>query len=160
MSPAQPVLVIDTNVWLDLLVFGDGSVERLRRAIADGATCLASEAMRDELQAVLLRPRFALDEASRARALAAFDASVRRVAAAPDCRLACSDPDDRKFLDVAIGHRAHWLLSRDKALLRARRHALGRFDLRIGAPLDFYNWLDSPPAVAARSGSHPSSEVR
>jgi putative PIN family toxin of toxin-antitoxin system len=160
MRPAQPVLVIDTNVWLDLLVFGDGSVARLRRTIAAGATCLASDAMREELRAVLMRSRFALDEASRARALAAFDASIRRVAEAPDCRLACSDPDDRKFLDLAVGHRAHWLLSRDKALLRARRHALGRFDLRIGAPLDFYNWLDSRTAVTTRSGSFPRSEVR
>lgn len=146
-GPASAILlVIDTNVWLDLLVFDEPSVRQLGRVLGQGAGCLASAAMRAELGAVLLRSRFALSPDARDRALAAFDERVRLVPEAPDCRLACSDPDDRKFLDVATAHGAHWLLSRDKALLRARRHALRRFGLRIGTPDEFLGWMDTPVA--------------
>jgi putative PIN family toxin of toxin-antitoxin system len=159
---AAILLVIDTNVWLDLLVFDEPSVRRLEAVLVEGAGCLASAAMRAELGAVLLRSRFALAPDAQERALTAFDERVRLVAEAPDCRLACSDPDDRKFLDVAIAHGAHWLLSRDKALLRARRHALRRFGLRIGTPDEFLGWLDTPtdtpadtPADAPGPGAAP-----
>ena len=137
----RPLLVIDTNVWLDLLAFRDPSVERLRAALPR-FDCIASPTMRDELQAVLRRSRFGLDPDQQGRALAAFDAIARPVAEAPDCRLACSDPDDRVFLDIAVGLGARWLLSRDKAVLKARRHALRRHGLLIGRPADFYAWLD------------------
>ena len=63
-------------------------------------------------------------------------------AEAPDCRLPCRDPDDRKFLDLAVSRRTGWLLSKDRALLAARRTAARRFALRIGTPTDFYRWLD------------------
>ena len=139
----RPLLVIDTNIWLDLLAFRDPSVERLRAAL-HRFDCIASPTMRSELQAVLGRSRFGLDAGQQNGALAAFDAIARSVAEAPDCRLACSDPDDRVFLDVAVGLGARWLLSRDKALLKARRHALRRHGLLIGRPADFYNWLDQP----------------
>ena len=145
----RPPLVIDTNVWLDLLAFHDPSVERLR-ATLDRFGCVASPTMRAELADVLARARFALAGDQQALALARFDEQVRLVAEPPDCRLACSDPDDRVFLDVAVGERASWLLTRDKALLKARRHALRRHGLRIGRPTDFYQWLDLPAPATGR----------
>ena len=35
----------------------------------------------------------------------------------------CTDPDDQKFLDLALHAHAKWLVSRDKALLRLARKA-------------------------------------
>jgi len=153
-STARPLLVIDTNVWLDLLAFHDPSVERLRAALTTFG-CIASPVMRAELQAVLGRSRFGLTGEQQALALARFDHQVRLVAEAPDCRLACSDPDDRVFLDVAVGQAAAWLLTRDKALLKARRHALRRHGLRIGRPVDFYQWLDLASQGPVREGMAP-----
>ncbi len=144
-SAALPALVIDTNVWLDLLVFDEPSVRPLNAVLARGSPCLATVAMRDELAAVLQRSRFGLDQPTQVRLLAAFDRLVRLVAAAPDCHLACSDPDDRKFLDVATAYGVGWLLSRDKALLRARRHARRRFGLQIGTPNEFLASLAAGP---------------
>ncbi len=103
---------------------------------------LATAAMRAELVDVIGRPKFALTPNDRGTVLARHDAIVALSAEAPDCRLACRDPDDRKFLDLAVSRRTGWPLSKDRALLAARRTAARRFALRIGTPTDFYRWLD------------------
>lgn len=149
-APPHDLVVIDTNIWLDLYAFADPSVERLGEALAT-VTCLATATMRAELASVLIRPQFRLDEAAQTAILARFDDRVQLAADAPDCRLACSDPADRMFLDLAVGAGARWLISRDKALLKARRHAWRRHGLRIGKPADFYLWLDET-APAPGSG--------
>jgi uncharacterized protein len=124
-------MILDTNIWLDWLVFGDPSASPLERLASDGEV-LATQRMLDEFEAVIARPTFGLD-ASRCEALRELQRSrVRLVAPAPDCRLACTDPDDQGYIDLAVAHRVDWLLTRDKALLRLRRHAWRRFGVRIG----------------------------
>ena len=144
-GPAPLRIVIDTNIWLDMLVFDDPRTRRLAGLLQPRAPVqpLASEEMRAELADVLTRSRFALDHDRQATLLARFDATVLPAPPMPDCRLPCSDPDDRKFLDLAVGRRTDWLLSRDRALLAARKPAWMRFGLRIGQVADFYNWLDA-----------------
>jgi len=143
---AQPIeVVIDTNIWLDILVFDDPRSRRLASLLLPPARVrpLASDEMRAELADVITRPQFLLDEPRQAALLARYDAIVLPAPVALDCRLPCRDPDDRKFLDLAIGRRAVWLLSRDRALLAARKVAWQRFEVRIGQVPDFYNWLDA-----------------
>ena len=128
-----------------MLVFDDPSTRRLATLLDPRAvTPLASESMRAELADVIGRDRFGLATEQRTVLLARFDSLVTTAAVAPDCRLPCRDPDDRKFLDLAVSRRVDWLLSRDKALLASRRTAWGRFGVRIGKVGDFYNWLDLP----------------
>lgn len=138
-----PVVIIDTNIWLDLLIFDDLRTRRLGALLSTGAlTAPASKEMRAELVDVIARSQFGLDEGAQAGLLARYDTIVTPAPVAPDCRLPCSDPDDRKFLDLAIGRRTDWLLSRDRALLRCRKLAWQRFEVRIGQVADFYNWID------------------
>ena len=72
-------------------------------------------------------------------ALAATWARHGRVVATPPPpgatdRLHCTDPDDQKFIDLAIAARAHTLVTRDKALLKLARKALARHGLRVCRP--------------------------
>jgi putative PIN family toxin of toxin-antitoxin system len=127
--------ILDTNVWLDWLVFGDARIAPLAAAIESGEVGLqATSPMLDELAAVLARPHFGLDAAARQATCARQRALVALHPPAPDCRLPCTDPDDRMFIDLAVALRVDWLVSRDKALLRLHRIAGRRFGVRIGTP--------------------------
>ncbi len=148
---ALTTIVVDTNIWLDILVFHDPGTRRLAAQLQPPSPhqrlqplqALSSDAMRAELADVITRPQFALTDTAQAALLARFDSIVTVTPAALDCRLPCRDPDDRKFLDLAIGRRTAWLLSRDRALLAARKLAWARFEVRIGQVPDFYQWLDA-----------------
>ena len=136
--------VLDTNVWLDLALFEDPAAMTLRAALdEDRMHVLATRRMRDELAAVLARPavlaqadiarsRRGLDARRPEQALEVFDAHARLVVAEKPCGLICTDPDDQCFLDLAVGQRARWLLSKDRALLRLARRARTLHGLLIG----------------------------
>jgi putative PIN family toxin of toxin-antitoxin system len=118
-------LVLDTNVVLDLFVFGDEAARGLHTAIgARQIDWLATAAMRDELQHVLAYPNILarMQEAGTegAQVLAAFDTHARMVDTAAPAKVACRDGDDQKFIDLAVAHRAT-LLSKDKQVLTLRR---------------------------------------
>jgi len=158
-EPEQAVrfeIVVDTNIWLDMLVFDNPGARRLAELLDPPApsvprvNALSSDEMRAELADVIRRSHFKLDDPARAALLARYDRIVTRAPVAADCRLACRDPDDRKFLDLAVGRRTAWLLSRDRALLAARRPAWNRFSLRIGLVDDFYAWIDAPAGQTPR----------
>jgi len=128
--------VLDTNVWLDLLVFGDPRAAALRTALEDGRVLAVTDGnCRDEWLRVLGYPLLRLGDADREAMAAAFDVlahplpPVSHAAAATLPR--CRDPDDQKFLQLAHDAGARWLLSRDRHLLslarRCRRE--GRFEI-------------------------------
>jgi putative PIN family toxin of toxin-antitoxin system len=126
-APAKRI-VLDTNVCLDLFVFGDPRWARLLAALEAGTVEAVTRAdCRDEYQIVLHYAHLPLDEQSRPRAAARFDALIKVVA--PEPRLTrlplCSDRDDQKFLEVARDADAGILITKDKALLKlARKTAL------------------------------------
>ena len=122
---AQRPLVIDTNIVLDLFVFADAAAAPLRARLEAGAVrWLATAAMRDELQRVLgypqIVPRLVFYQLSAEQVMAAFDRFARIVEVAPKAAVTCSDPDDQKFIDLAVAHRAA-LLSKDQAVLSMAR---------------------------------------
>ena len=113
--------VVDTNIVLDLWLFEDPATIPLRAALQSGAIShLATDSMRDELERVLTYPhlikRMAKSNIQAPDILNRFD--EYQLAAEPAAKAACTckDPDDQKFIDLAVAH-AVPLLSKDKAIL-------------------------------------------
>lgn len=123
-----PVLVLDTHVVLDLFVFHDPAVDALRDSLLQRQVLwLATPAMRDELLRVLGYPRIAAQVVRRGQALERMVSSIdQMMTLRPDAAPApvrCRDPDDQKFIDLALAHGAR-LLSRDREVLRLARPLL------------------------------------
>jgi uncharacterized protein len=144
-----PALVIDTNVVLDRLVFRDASVDSLFAALA-GQEChwLATPAMRQELEHVLTLGCLSRWRPDIPSVLAAWDGLARLVdplPAPPSVGLRCTDPDDQKFIDLALQVGAGALLSRDRAVLKLAGRAR-RYGLAIATP---ETWAESRGAPVA-----------
>ena len=139
---SPPRLVLDTNVCLDLFVFGDVQCATLLAVLRDGSVqALTDAACRDEWLRVLDYPQLALDAERRAAAIAAFDALLhqlpaegRHVVPALSKLPRCADPDDQKFLELAQACGARWLLSRDRELLKLARRTRREHGFDILAP--------------------------
>ena len=140
--------MLDTNVCLDLLRFGDPRTAALRAALEAGdVVAVTDEDCRGEWLRVLTYPLLRLDDACRDAMVVAFDALMRPLP--PAMRRAevalprCRDPDDQKFLLLAHASGARWLLSRDRHLL-----SLGKRCRREG-------WFEitTPELWAAQVGS-------
>lgn len=137
--------MLDTNVWLDWLVFDDPGVARLKAAAAARRVCIYIDgACLAELERVLGYPLLesALDAAAQAAHRAAclrvarlLDGQERRSTAAAAVVLPlCRDPDDQKFLELARDCRADVLLTRDRALLELTRRRSRALPFRIVTP--------------------------
>jgi len=122
-SEAHPsqLWVIDTNIVLDLWLFEDPATVPLRAALQSGLIShLATSSMREELARVLTYPhivkRMAKSNVQAQDILNRFDEHhvVAEPAAKAPCT--CKDPDDQKFIDLAVAH-AVPLLSKDAAIL-------------------------------------------
>jgi putative PIN family toxin of toxin-antitoxin system len=123
-----PRIVLDTNVCLDLFLFRDPSCARLLAALQAGTVqAVTRDDCREEWQRVLHYPQLPIEEPMRPGLRAAYDARLQPLppaaSGAPDeaCLPRCADPDDQKFLQLALAARASWLLSKDKELLKLDR---------------------------------------
>lgn len=141
MRVSVPRLVLDTNVALDLFVFRDSACDRLMAAMREGAVmAVVDEPCRAEWLAVLEYPAFGLTPSARSEAAVAFDQwvsllSATALAPRPEVRLPrCADPDDQKFLELALASGAQCLLSKDKALLQLARRTAREGWFRILCP--------------------------
>lgn len=129
------VIVLDTNVVLDLLHFNDPAVEPIREALRSGrAACFSNAACREEMAHVLSYPQFKIDNDEARRILDEYAALVQfcndsASGTLPQCR----DPDDQKFLELAQAARANLLVTKDKALLVLAKKC-GRLGFRIATP--------------------------
>jgi putative PIN family toxin of toxin-antitoxin system len=143
--PAVSRLVLDTNVWLDWLVFADAAVAPIQRAVARNDACVfISPACEAELIRVLAYPLSGrtLNAAAQSAALA----QCRAIARAPDSSVTahavgelprCQDPDDQKFLELARDCRAHLLITKDRDLLALATRKLRPLPFCIVTPREF-----------------------
>ena len=136
-------LVLDTNVWLDWLVFNDSGIVPIRNAVGTGRVEVYVDAVcEEELVRVLARgfAKRTLDAPAQAECLAQCRRLAKRIdTAAPEAARAglprCGDPDDQKFLEAALAANAQFLVTKDRKLLAlSRKRGLG---FRIVTPQEF-----------------------
>ena len=123
-------VVLDSNVWIDILVFDDPHTRPIAAALESGALAALIDARcLAELTYVLDYPQFVhrnVDKAAALAVVARLAQLVEPAAPADDARPLpkCKDRDDQKFLELALATGAQCLLSKDKAVLQlARRPA-------------------------------------
>ena len=152
-QPGEPPrIVLDTNVVLDWLYFAGPRCAALGDAVARGhVRWIASAPMRDELEHVLARGCLSArwpDGAASARAgWQRWATIVEATPALPSPGMRCTDADDQKFIDLALGARAAALLSADRAVLRLARRATA-WGVAITTVA---GWRLAPPPVPAVS---------
>jgi uncharacterized protein len=138
-------LVLDTNIWLDWLVFADASVAPIKAAVASGAAIIfIAPACEVELTRVLgyeLSGR-TLDAQAQATALAhcCAIAQTSNTFATPHIIEAlprCEDPDDQMFLELARDCRADMLITKDRDLLTLATRKVKPLPFRILTPREF-----------------------
>jgi predicted nucleic acid-binding protein len=129
----RDLLVLDTNIVLDLLLFQDPRTVALRTALNSGAhQWLATAHMRNELERVLtyanIQDKLNAYQIQASAILQEFDRLAGLwVLPCPKAAYSCKDIDDQPFIDLAcalaVAHPAikvH-LLSKDKAVLAMRK---------------------------------------
>ncbi|TSA15830.1 MAG: putative toxin-antitoxin system toxin component, PIN family [Betaproteobacteria bacterium] len=134
-----PLLVLDTNVVLDWVAFGDPRVQPIVNAIEGGTLRAAtSAACLLELRRALGYPQVKLEPAAQALAYeryvghaAIFDFAESAVSSHLP---RCEDADDQKFLELAWQVRASHLVTRDNALLKLARQVASRGRFAVLAP--------------------------
>lgn len=140
-SPRRAAIVIlDTNVVLDWLLWADPATDELDRGLRSGRwTWLWNARMQEELRNVLSHRLPAFDPerlAAVARAAQAWAQPAEVAADGPAHRLVCRDPSDQIFIDLAVSTGAARLLTRDSEVLRLARRARAH-DLLICRPHDW-----------------------
>ena len=150
----RPGLVMDPNLALDWLLFGNPRVAPLVHALQSGRLrWFSCTAMRDELARMLRHPSLSHWGHDADGALATHDALADLWPAplvAPRDLPRCSDPDDQVFAELAVVAGARWLVSHDRALLRMAR-PLARRGVEVLTPA---RW---PGTVELPAGSGPAA---
>ncbi len=122
-------LVLDTQIWLDWLVFHDPGVRALREAVEQGRAEVWMDAACDaELERVLAYDlgRHTLAPEAQAAALAKARGLARRIETTLNAEQKkslprCRDADDQIFLEAALAARADVLVTKDRELLKLAR---------------------------------------
>jgi putative PIN family toxin of toxin-antitoxin system len=146
-------LVLDTNVWLDWLVFADPRAAPIKAAVAAGtAEIYIGPECERELERVLAYRlgKSVLDGGVQADCLAACRRIARWIAPAEDAYIAppqarsrvygrlplprCRDPEDQMFLELARACHADFLITKDRALLELAARKYQPVPFRIVTP--------------------------
>lgn len=129
--------VLDTNILISRLLVPTGTAAKAVDCALSKGILLVSDATLGELAEVLARPKFdpyvtVADRANFIRLLGGVSRVVPIIARFHACR----DPNDDRFLDVAINGAARALITGDRDLL-----ALDPFHgVRIIPPAEFLQW--------------------
>lgn len=122
---STPLLVLDTNVCLDLFVFHDPRWFSLLSALQQRRLrAVTSSGCRAEWLAVLHYSHLPVTDQNRPDCIAAFDALITEINPLAKTTMIlprCTDPDDQQFMELARDCSANYLVTKDKALLKCAK---------------------------------------
>lgn len=146
-------IVLDTNVCLDLFVFRDPRWNTLLQAMHNGeVNAVTREDCRMEWLVVLDYPHLPLKEGDKPAIRAEFD---RLITCLPNAAVntfglpICTDPDDQKFLELALQSGAHTLITKDKALLKLAKKTARKNMFAIMTPQLWHAGLAATAATTS-----------
>lgn len=131
-------LVLDSNVWLDLLVFDDSAIYSLKMAMINRQVAVwVNSRCYTELLRVLDYPQFASLDKQRAlswvQTHSSFCDKLSATNPVPILPI-CKDHDDQKFIELAYHCQAQFLITKDKALLKLSRQMQRKFAIAVLKP--------------------------
>jgi putative PIN family toxin of toxin-antitoxin system len=134
VTQPKPIYILDTNIWLDWLIFTSDTLDDFKTAHANGEwNIIYTSPMKAEFADVISRPQFKLSMTQQKLALDGLSnlATESELSTKPLIPIRCKDKDDQIFIDMALTHHATWLLSKDKHLLTLKNRA-AKQNLLIG----------------------------
>ncbi|TDR32967.1 PIN domain-containing protein [Hydromonas duriensis] len=138
VNRVKPLYILDTNIWLDWLVFSDEAIKPLQALHAAGQLDIVyTSDMRVEFLDVISRAHFKLSIEQQILVDKRMQQIAREVPAQsvqPSIR--CQDRDDQIFIDAALAYAVDWLLTKDHHLLDLRKRA-AKQGVRVGTLLDW-----------------------
>lgn len=140
----RPHIVLDTNVLISALLFGDHPRQILDMILVGAVDCSLSVPILDEFAGVLQQPKFGFS--SRQAMAVREELSTRCTMVHPSERIRAvdADPDDDRILECAVAARADIIVSGDAHLLKLRVHR----GIRILSPSEFLGTMEegAPPS--------------
>ena len=122
----KPVVVLDTNILLDVLVFDDSRAHPLRAALMAGnLDAVATERTLSEFLDVIGREQFSLSQERQHEIMSQWRSWARLIndevlEVAP---WKCKDRDDQVFINLAYTLKPAILISKDKMVLKIAKRA-------------------------------------
>lgn len=123
----KPVIVLDTNILLDIFVFDEEKAHPLRAALENHQIdFVATQHMLNEYQDVISREQFSLTPDQQRESLLEIGQLVRLIddATVEKAPWKCRDRDDQIFLNLAYFLRPALLISKDKQVLKIAKRAI------------------------------------
>ena len=138
---APPCVVLDTNIWLDILVFNDTRCASLTSYWqSQQLKVLISPKCEEELRWVMARPVFKSRIDDLDQQLQTALTQVLKIDEPVPLHLPkCRDASDQKFIELAVAAKAQALITKDRALLKLARKLKPICVLAPGPLLD--DWL-------------------
>lgn len=130
-------VVLDTNVLVSALGFGGPPLDALLRTFDDDVRLLASEETLHELERVMTYDHLPFADADRTQYLAILRRETD-VVQPDDVVDIVRDPDDDKFLEVALAGDADFVVSGDRDLLGLESYR----DIDVITPDEFVERLE------------------
>jgi putative PIN family toxin of toxin-antitoxin system len=115
-------VVLDTNVLISAVLYGGNPRTILEAALSGAIEVSVSEAIIQEFQAVLLRPRFGLSVQFVHNVVAELTSLAEWVTPEQHHQVVIEDPSDNLVLDCAVAANAQYLVTGDAHLLRLQSY--------------------------------------